>query len=145
MLSFPQQLVLGATIVALLFIIVGHIFRDSIQSVLKQPLCKVESFNLDWWSVTHFMLFAFFGFVMPGYPLSFFSLGVLFEVFEDGMSSDETTQLVDCTGKKDKFIHTIMCNGFPDSYWYGKADDVVVNLLGYIVGQAIRTTFNIRI
>jgi len=33
-----------------------------------------------------------------------------------------------------------MCNGFQDSYWYGKLDDIFINLLGYVTGQAIRTT-----
>ena len=141
-LDHPNKLVVGAIIVSLIFIIVGHFYRDQIQSRLKQPLMHVKEFDLDWWSVTHFMLFAFFGFVKPGYPLSFFTIGALFEVFEDGCASDANTQLVDCVGgNKSGLACGVMCNGFSDSYWYGKFDDIFANLLGYVVGQALRYAF----
>ena len=80
--------------------------------------------------------------VFTRYPLAFFTAGVFFEIFEDGMASDETTQLVNCTYKKERnsVIGGIMCNGVQDGYWYGKVDDIFMNLLGYVVGQAIRTT-----
>ena len=140
-LQLSDKLVIGAMVISILFIMIGHEFRDQIQSLLKRPIYKLKEVVFDWWSVSHFLLFAFFGFVKPNYPFSFFAAGILFEVFEDGMASDESTQLVNCPEKKNSFIGRIMCNGQQDSYWYGKLDDIFMNLTGYVFGQAIRTTF----
>ena len=137
----PNQLVIGATIVAIIFIMIGHVYHEQIQSRLKIPLVSIEKVNIDLWSVTHLMLFAFFGFVKPGYPLSFFTCGVIFEVFEDLMASNKTTQMFDCVTKKESLIGNFVCNGYDDSYWYGKIDDIFINLLGYVIGQSIRTTY----
>jgi len=82
-----------------------------------------------------------FGFLKPGYSLTFFTMGVIFEVFEYGLSSDKNTQLVNCIDNKKNILSKILCRGIEDSYWYAKIDDIAVNLIGYIVGQAIRTTF----
>lgn len=139
--SLANRIVLGATIISIIFIMVGHIYRDQVQNLLKNPLYKVDEFFIDWWSVSHFLLFSLFGFVKPGYPFTSFICGIAFEVFEDSMASDETTQIVDCISNKKSVIGGIMCNGYEDSYWYAKLDDIFINLLGYIVGQAIRTTF----
>ena len=133
----PNSYVITAIILSIVFIEIGHFYRDEIQSRLKTPLLHVKAFDIDWWSVSHFLLFAFFGFVKPHYALSFFVGGALFELFEDGMSSDKTTQTVTCDGNNDTLIKKIMCNGFEDSYWYGKIDDIAMNLIGYVVGQSI--------
>ena len=137
----PNQLVIGAAVLAIIFIMIGHVYREEVQSKLKTPLATVDKFNLDWWSVSHFMLFAFFGFVKPSYPLTAFTIGAVFEVFEDGLSSNDNTQLVDCSKSSTTVIHNIMCRGYKDSYWYAKIDDIFMNLIGYVFGQAIRTTF----
>ena len=63
--------------------------------------------------------------------------GVCFEIFEDSLASDENTQLVKCPTKG----ANIMCNGVQDGFWYGKADDLFSNIVGYIIGNAVRTTF----
>lgn len=136
----PHRIIIVSIIISLIFIIFGHFYHETVQAALKKPLVHVKSFDLDWWSVSHFLLFALFGFVKPGYALSFFALGTGFEVFEDMMSSDSTTQLWDCVGRKNHPCGKIFCNGIQDSYWYGKADDIAVNLIGYVTGQAIRTS-----
>ena len=131
----------GVFVISMLFIIIGHIYREQIQSVLKQPLINVPSCVLDWWSVLHFLLFAIFGFIEPNRHLLFSTLSIVFETFEDGMSSDTNTQLIDCKKNKNSLLGKIQCNGYEDSYWYGKWDDVFVNILGYIIGSSIRTSY----
>lgn len=137
----PRNLVFGAIVVSLLFVMTGNIYKNSFQDILTKPLLHINAFDLDWWSVSHFMLYSFFGFVMPGYPLSFFTMGVLFEIFEDALSNDDSTKLVNCNNGKNNLIHKLMCNGSTDSYWYSNVSDIAINLFGYVVGQAIRTTF----
>lgn len=129
-------------IVALLFIMVGHVYRDDVQLVLKREFIKFPESSIDWWSISHFLLFGLFGFLMPEYPLTFFGIGVAFELSEDYLSADESTQLATCvvdpsTGKKkNKF----WCNGIQTDYWYMNPTDPWVNLTGYIIGSAIRTS-----
>jgi len=138
-----NKLIVGAMVVSFIFIMIVHIYKEQIQDLFLTPLYANQFFTLDWWSVMHFVLYAFFGFVKPGYTGSFFALGVMFEIFEDGMASDATTKLMNCNSKKVKNSITgkIFCNKKQDSYWYGKLDDVFINLLGYVTGQCIRQTF----
>ncbi len=130
-------------IFAVLFICIGHIYREAVQNKLKQELIHLPETSLDWWSVSHFLLFAIFGVIEPGHHSKFFMLGAAFEIIEDILSADETTQLMDCGDpayKNDKFYGNIFCNGIQNDYWYGKWDDVFVNQLGYMLGSSISTS-----
>jgi hypothetical protein len=119
-----------------------------VQKRLKQELVRLPPVILDWWSVSHFLLFAMFGVLEPGHHIRFFLIGGAFEVFEDILSADGTTQLVDCTdplNKNDAIIGNVFCNGLQTDYWYGKWDDVFVNQLGYMVGSALATSGIVKI
>ena len=126
-------------IIAFIFILFGHIYRDEVQLVLKKEFVKLPATCFDWWSVSHAVLFGLFGFLIPNFHTTFFTMGICFEIFEDMLSSDTTTQLVDCKceGNKDN----IMCKfSINDDYWYAKWDDIFVNLAGYSLGSSLRTT-----
>jgi hypothetical protein len=116
--------------------------NNEIQDKLRTPLYSSENFIFNWWSLSHFLLFTFIGFIKPGYIGTFFTAGVLFEIFEDCMSSDDTTQLIDCKKEKNSFCGNILCNGYNDSYWYSKSDDIIINLIGYITGQTMSHLYN---
>jgi hypothetical protein len=127
-------------IVALIFICFGHIYREQVQLALKREFFRFPECSIDYWSLSHFLLFGIFGFLIPEYPLSFFIIGTGFEVIEDGLSSDKTTQFVNCTDKNNK--DNLMCKfSINDDYWYCNMTDPFVNLVGYITGSAIRTMF----
>ena len=130
-------------ILALVFIIVGHEYRDEIQSVLKKKYFDLPKDDFDRWSLSHMLLFMVIGFVKPRYHLSAFTAGAAFEVFEDYMASDGHTQLADCTIPIDSKTgnRKFFCNGRQDDYWYAKHSDIFWNLLGYTIGSAVRTTF----
>lgn len=130
------NIVIGLFVVALIFIIIGHCYREQIQEVLKREIVQFPNCSLDWWSVSHFVLFMLCGFIIPGRPLTFFSIGVGFELFEDYLASNDSTQLASCVGEG---MNKIWCNGYQDGYWYCNPTDPWVNLTGYIIGSAIRT------
>lgn len=141
------HIVVVLIVLALTFIEVGHIWRNQVQSRLKQPLVTIPAMVLDWWSLSHFILFGLFGYLVPDRHVTFFTLGVLFELFEDGMSSDTTTQLLDCTVpsiKHETVKGALFCRGWSDSYWYMSMSDPIVNLCGYVLGSAIKTTIRSR-
>lgn len=127
-------------ILALLFIMYGHEHREEVQSALKGEFLKLPSTNFDWWSVTHFVMYGIFGFLIPNYHATFFTIGCAFEVFEDMLSGDKSTQLADCT-KRERRSNIMCLFSNNDDYWYAKWDDVFVNLLGYTMGSSVRTTF----
>jgi hypothetical protein len=139
---------LGLVVVALIFIVIGHAFRDQIQNVLKQEICKFPECSIDYWSVSHFLLFGLFGFLIPGYHLTAFTIGASFEFTEDYLSADENTLFADCSkpcGREDGMCgdndsRKTWCNGYQDGYWYSNMTDSFVNLIGYTLGSAIRTT-----
>jgi hypothetical protein len=130
----PYAVVIVALIVCIVFIEFGHFYHDEVQAVLKGEIVTVPGFVIDWWSMSHFLLFAFIGFVIPRRTTEFAIIGTSWEVFEDYLSNDINKKLVSCDGGK-KF----WCHGFKDSYWYGKWDDILMNIAGYIVGNEIRT------
>lgn len=66
-----DNIIIILIILSLIFIIIGHQYRDKIQTPLKKPIIHISEFDLDWWSVSHFSLFAMFGFLKPGYAFSF--------------------------------------------------------------------------
>jgi len=127
-----------ACLLSLVFIEVGHMYREQVQLVLKREFMRLPAVSVDYWSVSHFLLFAFMGFALPDYHLTFCTIGAAFEVVEDGLSSDATTQLADCVNDKSSLLCKTSIN---DNYWYAKWDDVFANLLGYTVGSACRTVF----
>lgn len=121
---------------SIVFIIYGHYNREQVQQALKKEFIKLPATTIDWWSISHAVLYAIFGLLIPDRHLAFFTLGACFEVFEDMLSSNSTTQLTDCSNKDG-----VMCMfSIDDDYWYAKWDDIFVNLLGYTVGSSIRTT-----
>lgn len=138
--AYWYAIILVLIICSLLFIILGHEYRDQIQSVLKKTFVNLPADTIDWWSISHFVIYAIFGFVKPGYPLTAFTFGAAFELFEDYMSSDAGTQLADCVNEpfNPDGSRRLWCNGRQDDYWYAKHSDVFWNLFGYVTGQAIR-------
>ena len=130
------KICIALIVVALLFIMLGHVYHETIQGPLKKKFMVFPESSIDWWSVSHFLLFGAFGFLIPERPLSAFTLGVGFELVEDFLASNESTQLSDCSDGKG-----LWCNGIQDDYWYMNPTDPWVNLLGYVTGSAIRTTW----
>ena len=123
----------------MIFIIIGH-YNKTIQNNLKYNIYNTtQPIVFDVWSLTHLCTYALFGFIMPNFTMTFFTLGFLFEIFEDILSSNKNTQIINC--KKNNNLHKLWCNGYSDSYWYAKFDDLLFNLFGYIIGSSTRTTF----
>lgn len=140
-IKFINDHVIGIIIVlsicALLFIVLCH--KSNIQTYLKKPFIILPQAPIDWWSISHMILYSIFGFIAPDRPMTFLLLGCGFELFEDCLASDDDTQLTDCTSyDKD---HKLMCKtSINDGYWYAKWDDIFVNLFGYVAGSSLRTT-----
>lgn len=71
--------------------------------------------RLDCWHLSHFTLYAVFGYLYPGRWLTALLLGVLWELFE------MSTQHI-----------------FKTKYWYGDPKDIIFNMMGYAIGEKLR-------
>ena len=129
-------------VLALVFIGVGHIFQGHIQEPLKKTLISIGYIRLDWWSVTHYLFFSILGYWYPNRFVFFLLFGIVWELTEDLLAKDSDTQLVDCEQKGRGGFVDFWCNGYQDDYWYGKIDDVLMNMLGYVTGWGIHTIMN---
>lgn len=141
--KYPLQIILALIILSVLFIMMGHQWRDTIQKPLKKSFLTLPEATFDGWSFLHFMLFGVFGFIQPGKFFHFFALGAAWELTEDFLAADNVTQVVDCTdphvtNPKGEVHRKFWCNGVQTDYWYGKWDDLLANSLGYLVGQLAR-------
>lgn len=136
-------IIVALIICSLIFIIIGHEYREQVQLVLKKDFATLPGTTVDYRSISHFLLFAVFGFIKPGYAFTALVAGAGFEVVEDYLSSDKTTQLDGCATNpyNGDGVRKTFCNGINTDYWYGKWDDVFWDITGYVTGQAIRQTF----
>ena len=128
------------SVLAFLFIVYGHNYREQVQLYLKNEFFKLPKSSIDYWSLSHLLLFGLFGFIIPNQHFSFLTIGVAWELFEDYLCNDRDTQLVDCKIKENK-QESFWCNGLNDDYWYANYSDIFSNIVGYVIGSSIRTTF----
>ena len=80
------------------------------------------SFDLS--TITHFLLFMYFGYIYPKKIIYFICASIIWELLEDFLAQDENTKLVDCKLQKGTF----WCNGIQNGSWNGKAEDILVNI-----------------
>lgn len=93
----------------------------------KDPLMlKLGIWDLDGWSVTHFLFYSFLGYKYPDYSRSILGLSILWEGFEHFMGKERPAILggfADCPDNVN-----IQNNG---EWWYGRLSDIIVNTIGF--------------
>ena len=97
----------------------------------KDPLqTKLGIGDLDGWSLSHLLFFMFIGYHFKGkYLIAAFLLGVLWELFEHYYGEERPGWL---GGYGDCDMQTDRLDG---SWWYGKWSDIVINLIGLVLGS----------
>lgn len=96
---------------------------------------KLHVWDLDGWSVTHFVLFAIVGFTFPGLHLGTlaFLCGVIWELIEHWMGRQRPSWLGgwgDCQAAEFEKHNA--------NWWFGRYSDILMNLLGLAVGNVGR-------
>lgn len=138
-------------VLAMFFIIIGHYHPERVQKVLKGSFFEIPKSTVDYWSLSHLVLYACAGYLVPGKHFEFMILGAAFEAVEDYLASNENTILVDCVQKADtswwcnKTSRGSAQNDGPhdtstppdtsESYWYSNSSDILVNMIGYTLGD----------
>jgi len=128
--STNQQILFLFFICVLVIMAYGIILCMS--NIQKDPLeTKPIVWDIDGWSMTHFVFFLFVGYLFPGHFLFIFILGSSWELFEYwiGKNNKSLTRGFECNLNKLK----------EDQWWYVKISDLFIKLLGYLVGAYIAT------
>ena len=95
--------------------------------------------GLDGWIISHFVAFAIIGTLYPDTLILSTILGILWEIFEIGLGKIKPSFLkgiTDCGNGKHEKGNPNLSNDQKDGYWwYGKGEDVVVDVLGFLFGK----------
>ena len=91
---------------------------------------KLGLWDLDGWSITHFILFFVSGRLFPRKRLLLFFYGVLWEAVEHFLGRSRPTWLggwASCEDNANK--------EYIDGWWFGRASDLLVNALGLLLSS----------
>lgn len=91
---------------------------------------KLGYFDLDGWSISHFLFFLFLSYKFPNEKYFIGLLGILWEFFEHYLGKKRPGWLGgfgDCATTDPNI----------DEWWYGRISDIIVNTFGIIVGSTL--------
>lgn len=95
--------------------------------------------GIDGWIISHFVAFAIIGTLYPDTLILSTILGILWEIFEIGLGKIKPSFLkgiTDCGNGKHEKGNPNLSNDQKDGYWwYGKGEDVVADILGFLFGK----------
>lgn len=124
-------------VAVILIILYGYFLRKTktrdilAKRIFHHPICQ----EIDGWSVTHLVFFGLLGLLYPGHYLQFLAVGVAWEVIETGLGQNN----IEVSGKRLQLIgeqdEEGNSTGKKDAYWYGKESDVIMDVLGYMLGS----------
>ncbi|XWV25469.1 putative ORFan [Tupanvirus deep ocean] len=127
-------------ILAGILIVVGNLYQSTVQAKMKTVLFHYAGIHLDWWSVTHILLYIYFGYHFPDYFVEFLIIGTSWEIVESVMCKDSVQSLIKCDNL-DSLICQIISKIKGCDYWYGKLDDIVMNMFGFLIGAWLSKKF----
>jgi len=129
-------------ILSILLIVLGSFTTPDFKRKMEIPLLEFNGIKITIWSVTHILLYVYFGYYFPNYFIEFLIIGCIWEIFEYIWCKLPIHKIMGCTeGSNNKF-----CNGINQikncQYWYGTVDDILMNSIGFIIGACI--SINVR-
>lgn len=84
---------------------------------------QLGGFKLDWWHISHIWFYMVVGAYHPGNFWFYNTLGAGFEVFEEVLGGIQARSGDERRKKQG------------DEYWFGRWEDVVINSIGYLIGE----------
>jgi hypothetical protein len=129
-------------ITILLIVIYGMFLRrtgraDALEKAVI-PQSKMMEFEVTGWSMTHLFFFGILGMLCPDQHFAFLLIGVGWEAVETAMGQNDLR----VSGRRLQLIGDTDgdgCSKGDTGYWYGRASDVCMDLVGYVIGSAIAT------
>ena len=85
-----------------------------------------KKYGLDGWSISHLLFYMLLGYLFPNKIILTLSLGIIWELFETFIGIYKPNIFKDygfCSTDNSKV------------WWHGKFSDIIVNFIGFIIGQ----------
>ena len=137
-----------AIIVVFAIVIIGFMIRKSLNTKMEVVFFKIGKTEFDIWSLSHLILYMYFGYFFPEYFLEFLIIGTGWELFEGSFCRKLFLEMINCdtsnlpkVGKKYKDSDNALCKIIKKAdncdYWYGKWQDIPTNMAGFLVGMLL--------
>jgi hypothetical protein len=81
-------------------------------------------------------LYIYFGYQFPDYFAEFLVIGSLWELFETMFCRETFHGIIGCRNN-DNFVCKSIDKISSCDYWYGKLDDLVMNMIGFTIGTLL--------
>jgi hypothetical protein len=118
----PEIIAFGVSVL-LIIVILYYILPSAWMDATFVSRLSIGNFKLDWWHISHIWFYMVLGAACPGNFWFYTSMGAGFEVFEQLLGNAQA-KAGDKRRKKQG-----------EDYWFGRWEDVVVNGIGYIIGE----------
>jgi hypothetical protein len=119
-------------ILIVIYAICLHYFRLDDPLLYRIKIAYLSQY-LNGWCMTHFLAFTYIGYKYPTCFEEAMILGLIWELFE--FTLGEIVPII-----SPKLASKIYPNFA--SFYYGRYEDIIMNLLGFILGKFIFETFN---
>jgi hypothetical protein len=117
------EVVAFAVTVLLVIIILYYVLPPAWMDATFISRLQIGGFKLDWWHISHLWFYMVIGAYHPGHFWKYAALGAGFEVFEEVLGEIQARSGDERRKKQG------------DEYWFGRWEDVVVNSIGYLIGE----------
>lgn len=130
-----KMIILICIIISISIIIYGQIrCKLKFNDPLLKPITinNKQLFDLDGWSITHFIFFLILGYYFNNHIIFIIFMGTLWEVIEIifGKISYTLPALESCHVKNKN-----------SDWWYGRMSDIYINIIGVFCGYFLKTVF----
>jgi hypothetical protein len=83
--------------------------------------------HINFWVISHFFFYLIIGYFFPETFWLSMTIGVVWEIYEDFLEKFSKKHL--------SLISLKICKLDNFTWWYGRYEDVIANMLGFLLGQ----------
>lgn len=128
-------------VIILILVMIGYLIKSPVYHKMTFKLLKIGNIEFDLWSLSHVLLYMYFGYYFPDYFIEFLVIGSVWELFESTFCSKLFLRFINCNNIGDNTgdnSSNILCKRIKKikncGYWYGKLEDIPLNMIGFVIG-----------
>lgn len=106
--------------------------------ILNRKVFTIEVLEncCSWWPITHFILFFILGFFFPYCGVLIITMGILWELLEMLMAKVTGKSVIQPMKDGNRYEYS-------ENWWAGSMKDIIMNVLGFLVGKVLRQSLQI--
>ena len=130
-----NMLLLGYGLLVCSLIFANGLFRCKYNGGNDILMTKLGIFDLDGWSISHFLFFMFLGTQRPNLFVPAMLMGAAWEGIEAGLGKSRPSWM---GGFGDCDLSTDQINSSHQNWWFGRFSDLIMNAIGFLVGIQLK-------